>query len=199
MPKNNRKDGKPPEQGSPQAEDIERELLGKILVTGMMPDSLTVRHFHPEKHQVIFRAIEAVWQRGEPIDRLTVHAELEAQRNVTASGGLTYLAELETGNFPEQHTERHIAILRDKDLLRRTMAAGNAILQSAQLGSDPHEILTAAESLIAGLRNEQRRSEPRIIESLTPIWDFEVQFDWCVPACHQRPGPAEPAHPLRLC
>ena len=86
-----------PEPSLPVAEDIERETLGHILVTGKVRDSLTATHFQLAQHQRIWRAIAALRERSEPIDRLTVAEELKTQRSLTSVGGLSYLVSRRAG------------------------------------------------------------------------------------------------------
>src|SRR5262249_16589967 len=114
-----------PEPSLPVAEDIERETLGHILVTGKVRDSLPATHFQPAQHQRIWRAIAALRERSEPIDRLTVAEELKTQRSLSSVGGLSYLVSLETGMFPELNLNRHIDILKEKALLRRLINHAN--------------------------------------------------------------------------
>jgi replicative DNA helicase len=64
--------------------EAEESVLGAVMVTDIISAvlndaKLTPEHFYAESHRVIFRACVTLYERGERIDALTVHGELQRQ------------------------------------------------------------------------------------------------------------------------
>jgi hypothetical protein len=171
----NNRDTSDKEQGLPQAEDIEREVLAHMLVTGKAWDSLMAGHFHLERHRRIWHAIAALRDRGEPIDRLTVAEQLRTVGSLSNVGGLSYLVDLENGMFAEANLNRHIDILNDKALLRRLINQANAQINAAIAG------ISSADELLAGgaefYRVEQATRNHKEEQPSVPGWPEPIAED----------------------
>ena len=73
----------------------ERMLLGDALRGTHPPFSLPVEYFCDEKHQLIWRCIDEIFERGEKVDRVAVANELLRVNALERAGGLTYLVSLD--------------------------------------------------------------------------------------------------------
>jgi replicative DNA helicase len=77
--------------------------------------------FHDPRHATLWEAFLAVHTRGEPVDVLTVVAELRARDRLNAVGGPQYVGEL-TDEIPTlAHCESHARIVLDLAARRRAL------------------------------------------------------------------------------
>ena len=80
---------------------------------------LTSENIYRPAHQIIYSAICALMDQGEPIDAISVNAELAKRGQATRVGGATYLHTL-TDTIPTAANAGHYAkIVFDRSLLRR--------------------------------------------------------------------------------
>lgn len=79
--------------------------------------------FHDPRHATLWETFLAVHGRGEPVDVLTVAAELRARDRLNAVGGAQYVGEL-TDELPTlAHCESHARIVLDLATRRRALEA----------------------------------------------------------------------------
>src|SRR5690606_13225822 len=121
---------------------------------------LSASDFYAEAHAIIFETMGAIAHRSQPIDQITLRAELVSKGKLSAVGGDEYLLAL-TDVIPSiEHTEAHAAIVREKATVRRLIAACQEI--AAKGYSDYGEFrdfLDHAESTVFGVAKE-RESNP---------------------------------------
>ncbi|MEL7222811.1 MAG: DnaB-like helicase N-terminal domain-containing protein [Bacteroidota bacterium] len=80
----------------PQAIPLEEAILGAIMLE---KDALTqvldvLQHdaFYVDAHQMIYQAMQRLFDRSQPIDLLTVMEELKKSGELESAGGPAYLA-----------------------------------------------------------------------------------------------------------
>jgi replicative DNA helicase len=113
--------------------------------------------FYPDAHRTIFRAMQAVHFRGEPVDEITVGAELRRQDLLEKVGGVEYLTSLEISVPTAAHVGRYSTIVAEKSVLRKLIRAGANIQGLAYDNpADIGAVLDAAEQQIFEIA--QRRS-----------------------------------------
>ena len=82
----------------PQALDLEEAVLGAMLIdkkgVDEVIDILQKEAFYKESHQMIFEAIYSLFQSSEPVDLLTVSANLRKMDVLEKVGGDFYLVQL---------------------------------------------------------------------------------------------------------
>jgi replicative DNA helicase len=122
-------DGGPPDRLPPQAIEAEVSVLGAVLIAETALDQLQVEvrlrpdDFYFPKHASIFRAMLALADRSEPVDALTVSAELDRQGELEQVGGSAYIHSLPSGVPSAAHAAQYAQIVRDRARLRRLLAA----------------------------------------------------------------------------
>lgn len=134
----------------PQDLESEKALLGSLLLSGEalfeIADIIRASSFYAAKHQMIFEAIHDLVNRKEPVDLLTVSAELRARKEFDQIGGAPYLSELLGLVGSAANIKYYAAIVRKKELLRRLIEASTHIAETAYDESDAVEsILEEAE------------------------------------------------------
>src|SRR5437899_2923836 len=82
----------------PYSREAERCVLGSMLrengVIGDVVQVVRADNFYQDAHQKIYQAIIALYERGHPIDLVTLAELLKEQKYIEDVGGYGYLGEL---------------------------------------------------------------------------------------------------------
>lgn len=112
--------------------------------------------FYREDNRAIYSAILSLYSRNEPVDIITVKAELVEQGNFERVGGLEYLAELPERVPTTANVEKYIKIVDEKATLRSLIQTSNELIA---LGYDESEdvdsIMDMAEKKVFGLSQKK--------------------------------------------
>ena len=115
----NLSDGKIP----PQAIDLEEAVLGAMLIdekgVNEIIDILSPEVFYKKSHQLIYESIERLFRESEPIDLLTVSADLKKIKILKLIGGDFYLINLSQKVSSSAHIEFHSRIILQKYIQRK--------------------------------------------------------------------------------
>jgi replicative DNA helicase len=113
----------------------EQSTIGGMLLSAdvthliLSESKIAERDFYAPKHEIIFTAIKALANQGEPTDVVTLSAELVKLGKLSTIGGAEYLHEL-TAIVPTAASASFYAnIVREKAILRRLIEAGTRIAQ----------------------------------------------------------------------
>ena len=114
--------------------------------------------FYREDNRLIYSAILNLYNRAEPIDIITVKAELETMGKFEQVGGLEYLAELPEKVPTTANSSKYIKIVEEKSTLRNLIKTANEIIE---LGYDPTEdvedIMEGAEKKIFNIMQNKNQ------------------------------------------
>ena len=128
------------ELGKVPPNDIEAEqaVIGSMLTDKEAVfaaiEALREEDFYREDNKIIYSAILNLYNRGEPIDVITLKSELSAMGKLEAVGGLEYIVELPEKVPTTSNVEQYIKIVEEKSLLRNLIKTANDIIT---LGYDP--------------------------------------------------------------
>ena len=136
----------------PQDVDAERSVLGAMLLDeGAASDVLSLLgpdDFYRPAHARVFESMQQLFEKNEPLDEVTVVAQLRATGQLEGVGGATYLATL-TQSVPTAANAAHYArIVRDRALSRRLINAATVIAGQGYEGGEIDMLLDEAESKI---------------------------------------------------
>lgn len=149
------------ERGLPCAVDVERWVLGSILLDGNryieVAATVSGDSFSLDTHKKIWRAMCRVADSGSAIDRITVVKELHSRTGELDSvGGLSYLIELDTGLPDNPAIEEYCRILVEKQTLRNLLFACQHTMDRVYAGQDQAaDILAGAGETLLKLGEEQ--------------------------------------------
>lgn len=105
--------------------------------------------FYREDNKIIYSAILNLYNRGEPIDIITLKSELASMGKLEAIGGLEYLVELPEKVPTTANVDKYIKIVEEKSTLRTLIRTANELIT---LGYDPtqevEELMDNAEKKI---------------------------------------------------
>jgi len=147
----------------PQNLEAEASVLGSILIDSSsfikVADFLKSSDFYSEKNQLVYSSIERLFERGSPIDLVTVAEELRRMKKFK-SVGASYLSQLASSVASSAHIEEHAKIVADKAGLRRLISAASEIIEQSFNPEEPADkILDKAESMIFSVNQKYKRSD----------------------------------------
>ena len=122
----------------PQDLDAERSVLGAMMLSpaaiGAAAEVLRPGDFYRPAHQAVYDCILDLYNRGEPVDSVTLGDELSRSGTLARVGGLPYLHTL-IATVPTAANVSHYAqIVAAKAVLRRIIEASTRAIQMAQSG-----------------------------------------------------------------
>lgn len=143
------------ELGKIPPHDIEAE---QAIIGSMLTDKEAViaaveilkdTDFYREDNKTIYSAILNLYNRSEPIDIITLKAELKSMGKLEAVGGLEYIAQLPDRVPTTSNVEQYVKIVEEKSMLRSLIKVADEVIT---LGYDPMQevenIIDAAEKKI---------------------------------------------------
>ena len=115
----------------PQAEDIERAILGAMMIDKTaLDESLTLlsqEAFFNPKHQIIFKGMAKLWQDQNPVHLHSLSLTLKAGKQIDTIGGDVYLAKLATHFASSAHVVYHATILLQMQMRRELIQLAGKI------------------------------------------------------------------------
>lgn len=143
--------------------EAEQSVLGSILldneVFANLEGTLHAEQFYKEAHRKVFRAMEKLHRRGEPLDLVTLTEELRQAGDLEGVGSVAYLVGLVDSVPTAAYAESYARIVQEKATLRDLIGAGGRIMQAAYDQAGPLEdVLDQAEKAIFDLTTRKRRS-----------------------------------------
>ena len=116
--------------------DAEKVVLGSILLDAEknypQTTELRIEDFILRQHQMAFRRIRDLHERGDGIDRVTLTNELMNHGELEACGGFSYLVSLDDGLPNISNIRHYVGIVREKAALRRIIFLSQKTAQLSQ-------------------------------------------------------------------
>ena len=164
----------PRDRTPPHAVEAEVSTLGAIMVGGTeaMGDvvgKLDPDHFYRENHRHIYRAMMALYSRGETVDPTSVGEELRQAGALEKAGGFPYLAELLDAVPTAASLAYHAKIVTDRARRRKLIEAGQSMVVDAfDSPDDTDTVIDRAERAVMEVSDTRTRKEPVFItEAMT--------------------------------
>lgn len=135
----------------PQALDLEEVVLGGMMLektaVNAVIDILQPDAFYKEAHYHIFKAIQNLFHKSEPIDILTVTNELRLNGTLELIGGPYYISQLTNRVVSSANIEFHARIILQKHIQRELIRISSDIIRDAYDETmDVFDLLDKAES-----------------------------------------------------
>ncbi len=158
-----------PSRIPPHNLDAERAVLGAVLLEGRealprVVEVLTPADFYTEAHRVVYGTMLHLFERGEPVDLITLTEELRREDQLSFVGGPAALALLVEQASIAAHLMSYASIVRDMAVLRELIQASTQIIaQAFDAKEDVKTLVDDAERRIFGL------AERRMQGSAVPV------------------------------
>src|SRR3989344_5971367 len=161
----------------PHDETAEASVLGAILIDkdaiAEIVDFVRPEYFYKDIHAQIFEAMINLFEKHEPVDVVTVTAELKKMGKYKDIGGSSYLAELTNSVPTSANIEFYASIVSDHFIKRKLIESSAKITVAAFEGSrDTKSLLDSAEmEIMAIAQRRSRRDFINIKEALAESFD----------------------------
>jgi replicative DNA helicase len=155
----------------PQAKDLEEAVLGAIMLEKAAFDKaveiLKPECFYVDAHQRIYRAMQGLANKSQPIDILTVVEELRFREELEMVGGPYYVTKLTNSVVSSANIEAHARIILQKFIQRELIRISGEIISDAYEDStDVFDLLDQAESKIYEVTSTHLRNNYETIDSV---------------------------------
>ena len=146
----------------PQAKELEEAVLGAIMLEKSAFDTvveiLKPECFYLEGHQRIYKAMQSLAQKSQPIDIFTVVEELKTRMELDVVGGAYYVTKLTNSVVSSANIETHARIILQKFIQRELIRISGEIIGDAYEDStDVFDLLDDAESKLFEITNNHLR------------------------------------------
>lgn len=171
----------------PQNIEAEQAVLGAILLEKealfKVIEFLAPDDFYRSAHQRIFRAMQEVSESGEPVDLITITADLQNKKILEEVGGVSYLTDLANSVPTAANIEYYAKIVEEKAILRRLIKVATEIASTGYSESEEiSQIIGNAEKKIIEL------SQKRINDGFVPIKDILMETMDRIELLHNKKG-----------
>ena len=151
--------------------EAEASVLGSLMLDRnaivRVADFLRPDDFYLDHHAQVYRAALNLYDRSDPIDLLTLAAELEKMRVLERVGGQAFLAELESGVPTAANVEYYGHLVEEAATKRKLISAGGRITALGFDESTPAtQALDTAEGVIFNI------AEGRITQDFVALKDI---------------------------
>lgn len=147
----------------PQAPELEEAIMGAIMLEkDKLAEVLEIIQspdcFYTPANQKIYAAIRRLFDKGMPVDLLTVTEELRKSDELELIGGPYYLTNLTMNVVSSAHVEAHARIVMEKFIQRELIRISGEIIGSAYEDStDVFDLLDKAESSLYEITDNHLR------------------------------------------
>ena len=124
----------------PQNLDAEQAVLGALMVDrelmSAVGEIVQRSDFYAPHNATIFHSLQNLYERGEPIDKVSVAEELRRRNLLEEVGGVEFLSRLLESVPTTASAEYYARVVAEKAVLRSLIGAGSRI---AQIGFEPSD------------------------------------------------------------
>ncbi len=148
------------ERVPPHNLEAEQGVLGSMLLDrdaiARTVEILRPEDFYRDAHRVIFAAMVDLFERGEPVDLITVTNRLAEGGKLEDVGGPTYLASLPNTVPTAANVDFYAGIVLEKAMLRALIGVGTRIAALGYEGADDvATLIDEAEKLVFGIASRR--------------------------------------------
>jgi len=152
----------------PQNLEAEQGVLGSMLLDrdaiAKVVELIRPEDFYRDAHRRIYEAVADLFERGEPVDLITVTDRLRDKGQLDDVGGAGYVTSLLNAIPTAANVEYYARIVLQKSMLRHLIAAGTQIAHMGFEGEHDVELLVdRAEKLVFSIANR------RLLQEFLPI------------------------------
>ncbi len=156
----------------PQALDLEEAVLGacmlekdtfaQVLEIIQSPDC-----FYMDSHQKIYAAMRRLFDKGTPVDLLTISDDLRKNNELEIVGGAFFLTRLTQSVLSSAHVEAHARIVMEKFIQRELIRiSGSVITDAYEDSTDVFDLLDKAESGLYEITDKHLRKNFKSLQEV---------------------------------
>ena len=155
----------------PQALEAEQAVLGSMLTSKEAVSKamqwVSADQFYKDAHVRIFSCMVNLFEKGEPIDAISVVDRLKKKKDLESVGGAYYITGLAESVPTTANVEHYAKIVLEKHTLRKLIQVSHEVSKEAfEDVQDVDDILDSAESAIFNISEKRLRGG---FEHIDPI------------------------------
>jgi len=152
----------------PQNLDAEQGVLGSMLLDrdaiARVVELIRAEDFYRDAHRRIYESVTDLFERGEPVDLITVTDRLRDKGQLDDVGGASYVTSLLNSVPTAANVEYYSRIVLQKSMLRQLISAGTQIAQMGfEAAQDVELLVDQAEKLVFSIASR------RMLQEFLPI------------------------------
>jgi len=161
----------------PHDNTAEQSVLGAILIDKDamidVAEFLRPHHFYKETHGMIYSAMMELFEAHEPIDVVTLPAQMKTNGTLQDAGGATYVSELVNVVPTSAHAEQYARIISENATKRRLVESAAKITELAfkDEGTAQQIVDEAEQEIFAISQSTTRRDFIAIKDALASSFD----------------------------
>lgn len=138
----------------PQSIEIEEAILGALMIDNsalnLAMSRLSEDMFYKIDFKAVFKAIEALYDRGQGVDIISVSEELKRQNNLELAGGAYGVMKITNHVISSANIESHILILSENFLKREVISICHESFSKAYMPeTDVFDLISLTDSRIS--------------------------------------------------
>lgn len=177
-PTHSTRNGNRNQRTPPHNEDAERSLIGAMLLTSSAIetacDMLTAADFYKPAHGHIFDAVATLHAAGEPVDPVTVAAELDRSNLLDAVGGSAELVVIQTECPATTSASRYTQLVASDAQLRRQIHLGEQIADRGYDRQPADDLIEQWHTTVAPGEALNHRTLAQFIDHDEPEYDWAI-------------------------
>ncbi len=155
----------------PHDELVEQSVLGAVLLDKDalidIAEFLKPAFFYKPSHSLIYAAMLSLFEKHEPVDVVTLTAELKKQGKLKEAGGSSYLSDLLNIVPTSAHAEKYGRIVADTYIKRQLISSAAKITESAfKEEGETRQILDDAEQEIFAIAELHTRRDFIVVKDI---------------------------------
>lgn len=155
----------------PHSIEAEQSVLGSIMLDAnalvKVVDFLRPRDFYRKTHQTVYEGMIEIFERGEPIDLLSITNKLKEKNVLEHVGGAAYLTGLVNTVGTPTHINHYAKIVQRKRILRDLITASHDITELGRHESeDVEDLLDQAEQRIFSITQDMMKQDFKPVKSI---------------------------------
>jgi replicative DNA helicase len=157
----------------PHSIEAEQSVLGAMLLDReaiiSASEFVKAEDFYKDSHREIFEAVMELFEKGEPVDLITLSEQLKQRNTLEAVGGVAFLTDLSASVPTIANVAHYARIIQEKSLLRKLIKSCSEISEkSFEAAEEIGNIIEYAERSIFDL------SQRKISRSFIPIKEILI-------------------------
>ncbi|MCG7978255.1 MAG: replicative DNA helicase [Candidatus Thiodiazotropha endolucinida] len=154
----------------PHSIQAESAVLGGVLLTNtklpVVTEILQIEDFYRKAHQDIFRTMQDLDAKRQPIDLVTLAEQLEKIGKIEGVGGLQYLTQIADQTPSAANVHAYAKTVKECAVRRQLIGIGSSIVEAATSLTAPIDIVNSAEAEFVKLTEKQAESGPRLVSEI---------------------------------
>ena len=156
----------------PQSIELEEAVLGACMLekdtfAQVLEIIQSAECFYVDAHQKIYGAMRRLFDKGTPVDLLTITDELRKANELEIVGGAYFLTRLTMSVMSSAHVEAHARIVMEKFIQRELIRISGSVISDAYEDStDVFDLLDKAESGLYEITDKHLRKNFKSLQDV---------------------------------